>query len=404
MKWGLYVQWSFELSLMAFLLIILLSQWVSTATASRLSLPFVMGVLCMVGFASGLLPADFVEQSKLIPVGFIAFNVLVIHSGAGIRFGELWQHRQTVVITLAGVTIMTLVLVFGLTPVIGRELALLSPGPIVGGGATAAIASNWVRMKAPQLSFYPWMAFMLQTFFGLPLVTWAIKKEARRLLWEYRAHPLGVKDDPSTSRPHTLHSTPRTLVGRIPEQYKCTAYYLGTLMVVAVLNKWLNATVLAGLNININVTALLLGMLLGQLGLLERNPLFKSDAFGLLLLGLMSLMGNTLSKTPLPGILAMTLPLLLAFAVATVVLVITGLVAARICKFSPYRGILMMANCMLSFPPGVALAGELLDKEGTTDPERGMLKHNLLPVLSIGSGLVVNVASIFIASLLVSLV
>ncbi len=191
-------------------------------------------------------------------------------------------------------------------------------------------------------------------------------------------------------------------VARIPQDYKTPAYYLGLIMAVAVLNYALQGTVLAGLNINVNITALLLGMLVGNLGLVDRAPLFKCDSYGLLILSLMGLMANNLANTPTEILVSLILPVLIALAAGSAVLIGCGVGFARLLKMSPYAGIILTMNSVMGFPVNRMLAGQA----AASAPEglRGAVTGRLMPLLSLGTMLVSNAVSIFIVSILVSFV
>ena len=390
------MSWSFEFSLMIFLLIIFISQTISVKTRSRISLQFVLGIICILGFALGLFPPDFIEKSKMKDVGFIAFNVLVVHSGTMLDFKKLKMQWKAITLCCSAILAVTAVVGFGLSPFIGKELALISPGPIVGGGAACAIASNSLFKIRPGLAAYPWLLFMVQGFFGFPLCAWAMRKEMRRILAESR---MGCAARDHGREPPPLLD-PKGFCERVPEEYKTTAYYLGLLMIVSVFNRWLYTAFLARTGIGMNVTALLFGIVLGQLKIIDRNPLQKSDSMGFLMLGLMALMGNALAKMSLAAILSLIPVILLVFSVSFIILVTTGVVTAKVFKFSIYKGIAITTSCMVGFPFTTALVKETALKIAESDEERGLLEARLMLPLVTSSILISNVVSIFLASFL----
>lgn len=395
--------WTFEISFLVFLIIIFIAQSIAGKIRSLIPMPLIMGVIFIAGFATGWLPTDMIVSSNMIAVGTIAFNVLVIHSGTMISTQLIASHRSNAIVCLVSTIVMTLIVVFGLPYFIGRDLALLAPGSIVGGGASCAIASRWVMDKNSQISVFPWMIFMFQGLFSVPIVTWALKKEASFLLNELHDGKIFSPQNSMVSGQNPMSGGQAGLCVKIPEQFKSTAYYLGTIMLVGVLNKWLHATLLSPFDININATALIFGFILGQMGIMDRAPLFKSDSYGLLLLGLMGLMANTLAHTPIFGILTLLPPLIIAFVVSTAILIVCGIIGAKIFKFSPYKGIALTMNCVMGFPVNGMLV-ENAAKIAKTEEEKGFLKGQLTPILSIGTMLISNAVSIFLVSFLVNLV
>ena len=255
--------WSFAQSFLILLMIVFVAQSLAAWLRSLVPMPLFFGVFFAGGFALGWLPRDLLLASNMVAVGTIAFNVLVIHSGTMVDLALVRMKRKEALTAVGSALVMTAVLMLVLPPLIGRDLALLAPGAVVGGGASCAIGSRWVSGIRPDISFFPWMIFMFQGLFSVPVVTWALKRESARLVDELSAQP-------ATALPGGRPGP----VARIPQVYKTPAYYLGLIMAAAVLNYALQGTVLAGMNINLNITALLLGILEGNLGLLVRATVF----------------------------------------------------------------------------------------------------------------------------------
>lgn len=400
---GATYTWSFEQSFLIFALIIFATQALSTFLKSYVPMPLLMGSVFVLCFGMNWFPSDMILSSNMIAVGTIAFNVLVIHSGTMISTQFLRAQRKGVAVCLLSTLAMFLVVCFGLRPFIGRELSLLAPGSIVGGGASCAIASRWVTETAPKVAVFPWMIFMFQGLFSVPLTCWALKRESSLILSKLRNGEMKPPAGPPPAE------KPVGMVGRIPANYKTTAYYLGTIMIVSVLNKllisWLNGQF--GLDLNVNMTALILGFILGQLGLLDKSPLFKSDSYGLLLMGLMGLMANTLANTIKNGtvfaVLDLVPPLLVAMAVGTLVLALCGAFLGKKFGMSPYRGIAMCVNCITGFPVNQVLV-ERFSRMGENPMEQAVLKSQIGPVLGLGTMLISNGISIFMVSILVNFV
>lgn len=391
--------WSFAQSFLVFLVIVFAAQSLATRLRSLVPMPLFFGGLFAAGFALGL-PRDLLLSSNMVAVGTIAFNVLVIHSGTMVDLPMLRAKKKESLLVVASSLVMTAVLLIVLPPLIGRDLALLAPGSVVGGGASCAIGSRWVSNVRPDISFYPWMIFMFQGLFSVPVVTWALHRETARLVEELSASPPAA---PPTGRPVPGPMAPAFgPVARIPQPYKTPAYYLGLIMAVAVVNYALQGTVLADLGVNLNITALLLGVLLGNLGLIDRAPLFKCDSYGLLILSLMGLMANNLADTPLDTLLSLVLPVLIALALGSAVLTACGVGFARLLGISPYAGITLTMNCVMGFPVNQMLVNQAV--AGAPEHLRGTLTSRLSPLLSLGTTLVSNAVSIFIISIFVSFV
>ncbi len=388
--------WAFDRSFLVFLAIAFISMALAARIRSLIPMPLIYGTLFILGFATGILPKDMLLSANMIAVGTIAYNVLVVHSGTMVNLNMIRERKGEAALCLVSLIALSVLIGVGMIPVVGKELALLSPGSVVGGGASCAIASRLALEKAPAFSVFPWLIFMFQGLFSVPIVTWALGKESKALLDDMRSQ---VQSGQAMQRPGEKPKGKETLCGRIPDKYKTTPYYLGIIMVATVLNNFLQQTILSGLHINGNVTALLLGLLFGSLGLMDRAPLFRSDSYGLLILGLMGLMANTMANCPWQAIVAYLPALLAVFVVSTVVLVGCGVIGARILGFRPYRGITLTMNCMMGFPVNDMLL-EHASRIGQTEGEKGYLKSQLGPALGMGTMLISNALSILAVSIM----
>ena len=397
---GTAYTWSFANSFLVFLLIVFAAQSLATLLRNYVPMPLFYGLFFAIGFAVGWLPPDMLLAANMVTVGTIAFNVLVIHSGTMINLPMIvakWRESLTAILSAL---IMTAVCLLVLPPLIGRKLALLAPGAVIGGGASCAIGSRWVMDAHPEISFFPWMIFMFQGIFSVPVVSWALKKERDVLLKQMEGAPAPAAG--SAGRPPVNPFAPFGPCAKIPKAYKTTAYYLGLIMVATVLNYALQGTLLKNAGINPNITALLIGLILGNLGLMDRAPLFQSDSYGLLILSLMGLMANNLAHTPWQLLVSFVVPVLVSLAVGGVVLFLCALLFAKVFHMSPYRAIILTMNSIMGFPVNQELMAQTI--RSVPEQYRGAVAGQLTPVLNLGTSLISNGLSIFIVSILVALV
>jgi hypothetical protein len=377
------MEWSFELSLTIFLIISAVSVAIMIATKSRLSLPFVFGVIIIAGFAFNIFPKDFAIKTKLLEVGTIAFNVLIIHAGTMFDFSKIKLNKNAFIIAITSVIVMSIVVIFGLGPIFGWELALLAPASMLGTGATNAIASIGILKTMPQLSAFPWLLFMFQGFFGLPIYAVMLKKIK------------GKSDDGLISKDEVEVETTikKAFHEKIPDKYKSTGYYLGILMILSLLNRWFYNWALADLGISINLTALIIGMVIGQLGLIERAPLKKSDSFGLLMLGLMCLMAQSFANIPIQGVLGLMIPVIVCFIVCTLSLCIVGLALSKKLGFKKHMGVAIAISCMVPMPTNSIIIRSMF---GDDVKRANMLVGNM----DMGSLYMMNIFSVLLISIL----
>jgi len=395
------MNWSFEISFLVFLFIIFISQTISTKLGSLIPMPLILGVISIIGFATNLLPRDFIEKSNMIVVGTIAYNLFVVNSGTMINLKFLKTHWKDSVICLISSFSIFIVVGIGLRAIIGKELALLSSGSVIGGGATCAIASFVVMGTKPELAVYPWLIFMFQGVFAVPIINWSLKNEAKISLGNFRKQNNNVSIESQCAISDSDANQDKTLCQKIQPRYKTTAYYFVMIMGINVLNKYIHLKFNIG--INSNATALIAGFVFSQIGLIDVAPLHKSDSFGLLLLGLMGLMVNTLSKNPIGNIIRLIRPLMIMFVVSVVVLIIIAIVLSKLYKLSPYGRIAMNLNSLMGFPVNQLLIKKALII-GETKEEKEYLKMKLSPLLNIPTMLIVNTISIIITAITIKFI
>lgn len=393
------MSWSLEISLLFFLITIFLSQAIASRLSSYVPMPLVLGIICIIGFTTGWVPKDIIEKSNMTAVGTIAYNMFVVNSGTMIDLKFIKRYGRESIICVVSSIVIFLVVGIGMRGVIGKELALLSSGSAIGGGATCAIASYVALGIKPEIAVYPWMIFMFQGLFAVPIIAWALNKEASLCLKSFRE--LNSAALTGTAPLNSLKTEKQKLCEKIQPGFKTTAYYLAVIMAINVLNKYVHSKFSIG--INQNATALLAGFLFSHFGLIDAGPLHKSDSFGLLLLGLMGLMVNTLSKNPVGNILRLMVPMIIMFLVSITLLVVTAIVFSKLQKTSPYGKIAMNVNCIMGFPVNKLLVDRVA-AAGETKEEREYISIKLLPLMNIGTMLVVNTISVIITAVAVNFI
>ena len=389
--------WTFEASLAAFLALAALSQAAAALSRGRVSLPLALGVLCIAGFALGALPTDLAARSRMKEVGVIAFNVLIVHGGTALGSGLGRDGRKAAVVASGSAAALLAILGGGLVVLGYPHEALSAMGPALGGGAACAIASNAVSRRQPELAVLPWLVFMLQGCFGLPVLSWALRRERDRMDRMDRTDATGgarrilEKTDPPAAGP--------AIFERMPRRARGSAYYLGGLMLAAWISRVLHGLVLAKLGVHPALGALALGVLLSRLGLLEREPLRYSDSFGLLMLGLMSLMADTLAVSGLGGLLRYIPLAALVCGIATAVLTLSGAAFGLLAGVGTWRGIAAALCAQAGAPCYAETARAILGSAGTQVPELRDGREAFFGFLDDSHAIAANLAAVFLASL-----
>ncbi|WP_207645391.1 hypothetical protein [Fusibacter sp. 3D3] len=374
---------------------------VSLKSRQVLSLQLVMGLILIIGFTMKWLPTEMVPMSKLVGIGVIAFNVLLIHTGTMIDL-KLFINQKTLItfiglsLLIKGIINLCVMSLLGL-----KSFALIGMGPLMGGGATAAIASNMLIKVNPEWSLFPWLVFMVQSLISVPFFIWSLKRDVRQkkdseslnqLLNQPLNQSLGSKSFIQADR------------GLLNSEYRSTAYYLGLLMMLSLANQFVFGGLTGKLGIHIGVTALLVGFIAQKIGVIEKNPLLKSDAMGLLMIGLMSLMAMTISMTNLSGLMALMYPLVI-LSVTSVggTFLVVRLLHSKF-NYSFEYSLMVLTSCYIGMPivnqimmkTLDQMALKELDKEQYKGTQRMLFIRTNLLVYSVGSILVMNILMFFL--------
>lgn len=388
------MKWTFETSLTVFLILVALSQVIAVKSKHRISIQFTLGLFFIIGYALELFPANMIEMSKMKDVGFIAFNVLIIHSGTMLDLRALKRTKNIVGLGFCSALIMIAVVGLGLQPFLGTPVAWISAAPMIGGGATSAIASVSIMKAYPYLSALPWILFMIQSFFCIPLLNKALRNEASQFASNAITGP-SVSIELSRKEKRDRRSEKESIINR---EYKHTAYYLATLMIVSVLNQFAIGFVPGEIPIHPAMTALILGCLLGHIGLLDRSPLSRSDSFGFLMLGLMSLMCHTLAFAPLDAVVKMLIPAIIVFVVGASTLWIAGGWLGPYFGMSRSKGQVVAVSSMAGMPLAAVLVDETARNYAITDAHESYIQQEMKPTV-IATGLwITNAFSILCVS------
>ncbi|MFB0972235.1 MAG: hypothetical protein QMB54_04550, partial [Neofamilia sp.] len=243
-------------------------------TKAKLSSVFVVMLLFLVGFLSGILPADIIDQAGLTQIGKWCTGFIVFHMGTMINMKQLMNEWRTVatsvlsmIVAIAGALIVI--------PIIGRESAIVSI-PIVNGG----IVATQIMVQAATDKGFALAAAMgtivyaVQKFCGTPFASYFGTKEAELVVKEFRARELAVKE------------------GRIEEVvvlppstfYEKNKKYFGNFTNLAITGFFAYVASLIGqvTGVSMSIWSLFLGAIVSQLGLVPPRIMDEAKASGLL--------------------------------------------------------------------------------------------------------------------------
>lgn len=386
------------LAITIILVVFALGDVISFKTKSIVSMMFVASVVFLVGFWMGL-PATIFSDAQLTGFGALMIGFLITHMGTLLSFKDLKKQWKTVVIALSAVVGIGIFLFAVGSPILGREYAVASAPPIAGGVVAAIIMGDAAAAKGLEsIKVFVTLLVVVQGFFGYPVASFMLNKEAKKLLKNY---------DPSKSNFATVGAgsgvgvaaepvnVKKKLIPALPKDLNTPYILLAKLGLVALVGFKLAA--LTNGIIHQYVMCLFVGVAAREIGLLEENIMTKANAQGLAMVGLMAVIfGNLASATP-EMLLSLLFPLVGSLVLGVIGISIFAAVAGKVLKVSIPMAIAIGASALFGFPGTFIISNEVANANGKTDEERQLILNEILPKMLVAGFVTVTIASVVLA-------
>ncbi len=386
------------LALTILLVVYAFGQWVAQKTRATLSCTLVMSLVLLIAFWLGL-PGDILDVSTISGIGMVTVGISITALGTNIDFAELRRQWKTVIIGFLCVAIATMGIIFIGQLLIGRDTAIAGAPIFAGANAATLIMITALTEKGMEsLGTFCVMVLVTQSFVGIPIASFFLKREARRFLKEPGNLDLYLhtaSDSPTGSavpRKRKLLEIPGS---NTPE------WNLAKLGIVSTISFY--AAGLTNGPIHYFVFVLLLGIVFAQLGFLERDSLFKTGSATFILFATTAVMFGTLAQTTPQMILDMILPLLLCLGIGVICVILMAFVLSRILRIGFGLAVAIGISCTFGYPPTLFISNEVANAIGQTEEEKTALRNYILPKMLTAGFVTVTISSVFIAGVVAGL-
>ena len=376
-----------------------IGDYVSSKSKAMLPMLFVSGFLLLLGFWT-ILPPTLLEDTGLFPVSALLAPMFVVHLGTMLNLEEMKKEYKTVIIALGAVVVISLLLFFVGSGIIGQQYAASAAGPISGGLVAVLIVQETAgSLGLDNIAIFVTVLFVLQLFIGLPIAATCLSREARIEIERYRKRG-GEATDLDTAA--LAASEPRwRLFPATPVDLQTPFILLMKLLVITWLAIFL-ADLMGGV-INKFVVALILGILFKELGLLEIKILEKANGAGLTLFLLFLLVYWYLPKATPESLLSLVYPIVVVFVLGIIAVAVTALGMSRLFGYSWRLCMAIGISCMFGFPGTYIIPEEVAKAHGKTEEERAYLLGMFLPKMLVAGFVTVSIASAFVSGFMVKL-
>ncbi|NLY36964.1 MAG: hypothetical protein GX046_06995 [Tissierellia bacterium] len=376
------------------LVIFAVGDFISSKTKSIVSMMFVASVLIMVGFWMGV-PTTLFVDAQLSGIGALMIGFLITHMGTLLDFGDLKEQWKTVVIAAGAVVGIAIFLFIVGSPIIGKTYAIAAAPPISGGVVAAIIMGEAATAKGlDSLAVFATILVVVQGFFGYPVATFFLNKEAKKILANQDLEDKSIKEVAVEKKVEKKKFMPA-----LPEDLQ-TTYILLAKLALAVMLSFKLADLTGGI-IHKFVMCLLVGVALSEIGFLEKNIMVKANAFGLAMVSLMAVIFASLTQASVEMLLSLLFPLLASLSLGTVGIILFSSVIGKLLGVSMNMAIAIGTSALFGFPGTFILSNEVARSNASNKEEQQLILDAILPKMLVAGFVTVTIASVVLAGFMV---
>jgi hypothetical protein len=380
----------------------------SAKTKGVLPSVFVISILFLVGYWSGLLPPDIVTKVGLgSPLASFAMSIMVVQMGSMISLRRLASEWRSVVIAVTGLAgMVAFLLIFG-KMIIDWETVVAATPPLTGGVVAAQmITQAAVERGFSNLAVLATVIYIFQGFVGYPLTAWCLRIEGRRLLEQRRTDPQMLRalpdEDAVEVRPFFATLQRTTSFTRIALiSLVAFAADLVSIAMKAFLSDF--APSLVAYTLPPLVLCFLFGCLATKYRITDRRPLARTSSVGFLVIIVTAHIMEFLSSATPEMVLASLSALVVTIGVGTAGLVCFSAAASKFFDTSIPMAVALSLTALFGFPPNFLLTDEAARHLSANADEYHFLMQRTLPQMLVGGFVTVMIASVLIAELFVKI-
>lgn len=363
----------------------------------------------MIGFWTGVLPADITAKTGLTTMMSSFGTALVITNlGSMIDLEKICREWKTVIVSISGfLGIFVMCITVG-SWLFGRVFALAAAPPISGGSVAGVLVQTAANEAGqPEVAGFAMLVLATQKFFGMPVSTLCLRKEMAIRLERGDFD----EDDRCYAGERNIRLPNLRIIPEVPKKYQSNSMIFAGLGITACAAYWVGtATKIPGSDpvnyyLNPNVAYLLFGLLATRIGLLPPYSTRRASSNGIFSFGLMCLIPGSLAKIS-PALLLEMLPKVAGLlALSTAGICIVCVIVGRFLGYSPYISMACGCSCMLGYPSTEILSDEIVETmEGASDEQRARAHAFLLPKMIVAGFTTVTIASVAFAGIVAPLI
>lgn len=362
-------------------------------TKAKMSSVFTALILFLIGFMTGIFPADIIKQAGLEQIGVFATAFIVFHMGTIVNIRELVEQWRTVVLSLIAMVVVIGAILLAI-PLIGKQAAIVAI-PVMKGGivATQIMTTAALKRGLHTAAAFAALVYAIHKFVGTPIASYCGVAEAKKIVRDFRAGTLVIKDD----TPQTQAEQPLYIRLGLDKFY--TEY---TLLAVTALFAYISTLLDNLTGLNYSIWALLLGATISHFELVPSRVLDRAKTSGFLNMAVFAAIIPSMAKIKLHDLTTLSYQMVIVFAV-TLIATYIFFYFLPFWKIVGSRNLaigITMAN-MIGFPATWLVVNEVASSVAETPEEKNAILKVLMPYYVIGGFATVTTLSIIIAGIFV---
>lgn len=372
------------------LLIFGIGDFLGVLTKAKISSVFVAMFLFLIGFITGILPADIIEQAGLSQIGKWSIGFIVFHMGTMINLKELFKEARTVITSIIAMLVVIIAALI-VVPIIGKESAIVSI-PILNGGIVATQIMTTAAMEKgfAMAAAMGTIVYAVQKFCGTPFASYFGTKEAKLIVEQFRANKIALEKGEIVQEKIEVKET----------FYSKHKKYYGNFTNLAITGGFVYlASLIQGITgISLSIWALFLGAIVSQLGLVAPRILDEAKASGLINMAAFASIIPSLADINLAELGQLFIQVSALFVVTMIVLYITFSVLP-LWKIIGSKNLALgvSAGQLLGFPATYLIANEIATAVAETEEEKEVILDFITPKYVVSGLATVTSLSILMA-------
>lgn len=371
--------------------------FVSYKTKATFSMLFTTAIIFLVAFWLGL-PATVFSDSGLLTVGMLTMSLLLVNMGTLISLNELAKQWKTVLVAISAVVGIGVFVYMVGGIIFGKQMAAAAAPPISGGVVAALIVSEVAKAKALEsVAVFATLLLVTQTFFGTPVASYCLKKEARIVLDRNSVNAASGKKEVSVEE-----SKKKKLIPELKKELRTNSLLLAKLALVAFLATKVSA--LTNGTVNALIVCLVFGVIASEIGFLEKDPMTMANSQGFVMIALLTVIFNNLSSATPQMLMSLIGPILGCLLLGVIGFSIFSGVVGKILGMDMYMSIAIGASALFGFPGTFIIPNEVASVVGKNEEEKNIILEEILPKMIIAGFVTVSIASVGLAGVMSKLI